>query len=439
MTSRRPAHAPDATQSLAPSPDQTTSSRRGESSARIAGVPTATPAGDLPPARDPLTAEPVLVSDALAHSLDLMERFLAHRGGGGRGRESDTVRTERTSISKHCFWLATGRLPDKGPRRQLLLHADTTQPGWVPLTPEDADRITIIDYRDHLETVDTAQATQYREILQLGHFYRWLTGSAEHPVALAAETVKDRTPPRDTSSRHDEFYTTDASRRLLEASLRRVTDARAHRHTQLADNPETTATSPAETTQWLSAEVDHVIACLLWGTGAAAAAICALHRDNIDLDARTITWRRNDSELVQPIPSALVAALTRYLSEVWPHLRIRDDRLLLNPHAQRRHAKAYRPREVQKLTRRLAQDAGLDHLPGRHNPTRWAKTYAQRILEAPTGSLITLLYLQGRTSWVGLERTYGATIPDASDVSIDVVYPPGAAIAVRLPEVRPAA
>ena len=154
------------------------------------------------------------------------------------------------------------------------------------------------------------------------------------------------------------------------------------------------------TREWLAAEVEHVIAWLLWGTGAGAAAICALHRDDIDLDARTITWRQDDSERVQPIPAALAAVLAGYLREVWPQLRIRDGRLLLNPHGQRRLGKTYLPREVQKLTRRLAQDAGIDHLPGRHTPTRWAKTYAKRILDTPTGSLITLLQL-GRARLLG--------------------------------------
>ena len=66
--------------------------------------------------------------------------------------------------------------------------------------------------------------------------------------------------------------------------------------------------------------------------------------------------------------------------------------------------------------------AGLAGSPGGHAPRRWSKTYAQRILDAPQGSLITLLWLEGRRAWVGLERTYGTTKPNTSGLTVDDVY-----------------
>ncbi|MGN6131230.1 MAG: hypothetical protein ACTHOK_12910, partial [Nocardioidaceae bacterium] len=365
------------------------------------------PARDLPPALGPLPAGVAAVAEAFSHSWALLEAYLqAPAADGSRGNAKATVGTEVIAVRKHLFWLVTGRLPERGRQRHFNFHADHAVPGWTPLVPEDVEDLTIVDYLDALSAT-VAPTTRNREHGQVSKFYRWLTGSEDHP-AQGARALLDNPPAEPVTSRQDGFYTAAESACLLRASRDLLTAARALNTGTKADRKE-----------WLGAEVDHVLAWLLWGTGVDAAAILALAVTDLDLEAATITWgptsRAEDStdeqtaspsggeagddvELVQSIPSALVAALEDYLTRVRPHLGIRGDRLLANPRAPGGGA-VYRLRVAQDLTHRLAEATGLDKLPGRHTPSRWCLTYSHRIMEAPRGSMITLMWLHGRRSW----------------------------------------
>lgn len=375
------------------------------------------PAPTAPPTATDATTQPA-VSALLEHAAELIDSFLSHREA--TGSDPNTVRCERTTLTKFCFWLATGRLPERGYRGKLVFAADQAEPGWTPVAPADADSGLVIDYRDTLFEAGASEGTRYREVLQLGHFFTWLTGSADNPVSQSKARVKYRAVPTDTSSRHDSYYTAHDVTRLLRASRHLLMTARASRDTA------------EKRRAWHTAEVDHLIAYLLWGTGATAAAVCALRTGDIDLARATITWRHADTgktiavdeaeTVTQPIPAALVQVLRDYLIDVRPQLGIRDDRLLVNPCAQSKH-KTCRPREVQRMTKRLAAAAGLDTDGGAHTPSRWSKSYAKAILDAPNASLITLMWLQGRRTWAGLERTYGTTKPNTSGITLDHVYP----------------
>lgn len=379
-----------------------------------AGHPTSHAATPNPPAVSAAFSVPEL----LEHVAELIDSFLAHRTA--TGSDVNTVRCERTTVTKFCFWLATGRLPERGYRGRLVFAADAAEPGWQPVAPGDAGAGLVIDYRDTLFEAGASEGTRYREILQLGHFYTWLTGRKDNPVSQSKAQVKYRAVPTDTSDRHDSYYTAEDMVRLLRASAEMRAAAQADRE------------GTGQRRRWLAAEVDHLIAYLLWGTGAPATAICALHVTDIDLAGRTITWRHDASEedaavgpaldaVTQPIPAGLVRVLTDYLLDVRPELAIGDDRLLVNPTAQST-ARAYLPRVVQRLTKRLAAAAGLDTAAGAHTPSRWTKTYAKAILDAPNASLITLMWLQGRRAWNGLERTYGTTKPHTSGITLDHVH-----------------
>lgn len=373
------------------------------------------------------------VAQVLDHARGLIEAFLEHRTAAGR--DPNTVRCERTTVTKFCFWLATGRLPAAGYRGKLSFEAAAPQPGWTPLRPEDTDARLVVKYRDALCAGGVSEASRYRDVLQLGHFFRWLTGTNDNPVTEAKKNVRHRTVPTDTHARHDSFYTAEDTATMLRASAELTAATRGR-----CDDDDAVARR-----EWLSAEVGHLVLLWLWGTGASAAAICSLRVSDLDLEAGTVTWRKSDAEpgsdqapdtVTQPLPAALVAAVADYLTRVRPQLRITDDRLIVNPAAQSK-GRDYLPREVQRLTKRIAEAADLGDEPGGHSPGRWAKTYAQRILDSDRGSLVTLLWLHGRRAWVGLERTYGVAKSATSSVSIDSVYPSGAEQTRPLPDRRP--
>ena len=401
------------------------------------------PARDLPPARDPIPAGDAAVAEAFAHCWPLLEAYLVFRGGAGRGKETPTVACERTTVSKHLFWLVTGRLPARGAQRHLVLQADHATPGWVPLLPEDADDATLTDYKHVLYAAKMASSTRQRELGQLVAFYTWLTGSEDNAAARVRKRKRKRSSSstKTLTSRQDGFYTPAETRALLQASQDRVNDARAHK-----------ADSKTARKKWLAAEVDHVVAWLLWGTGAGATPIARLDITDVDLKGAALAWRRTQGEategdttpsdtenpespgntedragtgaevrgevLTQPIPAALVAALEHYMLQVRPHLGISGGRLLVNAFT----ADVYLPRNVQNVTKRLAKATGLDQLPGEHTPARWRTTYSHRIMEAPGGSKITLMWLHDRSSWNGLEKAFGVTTPGTSDLRIDDVY-----------------
>jgi len=394
------------------------------------------------------------VSVVLDIALTQVEQYVATQKRG---------RTELSAVRKWVFRLATGQLPPTGPRGAFVWTPVAPAPGWTPVAPAGAQDWMFQRYREELFEAGIIQGTSARDICLLSGFYQWLLNSHDTPVAAYRRRYKPSTPARGSSGQ-DRFYSAQHSARLLAAVAERVCEARGN------------ARQPRGAAALQRAQVDELVAWLLWGTGASAEALCALNITDIDLQAMTITWRTtpedgaspvdidsvddgsdDDSEddsdddsddddqgredgvvrvsagqpararrrpvRVQPLPPALVEVLRAYLRDVRPTLDEADGRLLVNPHGQGDN-KHWTARTVQRTTRDLAEQVELMSLPGAHNPKRWRQAYAMRILEAPRGSMIALMKLEDRSAYVGLERLYSTPQPDLDAVSIEDVFGP---------------
>jgi len=211
------------------------------------------------------------VTGVLDSALALVEQYVADRGEG----VSDG-RTELSVLRKWVFWLATGQFPTKGLRGAFVWTAVTTAPGWTPVAPADAQDWMIQCYTEILFEAGN-EGSSGRDVCLMSGFYQWLLNIADTPVAAYRRRYKPSTPTR-SSSGQDRFYSAQHSARLLAAAEELL--CQAHENAQHSRG--------AVALQ--RAQVDHMVAWLLWGTGASAAALCALNITDINLQDMTITW-----------------------------------------------------------------------------------------------------------------------------------------------------
>ena len=287
---------------------------------------------------------------------------------------------DRTHQHLQALLLAGHREPARQrPPRAPAAARRRRRTGLGAATPEDVDAATIIDYRDDLYTADTAESTRSREIIQLGHFYRWLTGSRRASRRAGGQHGAAPHP----APRHQQ----PPGRVLHHRRQPPTAPGRPHRHRDLAEHrhhDRQDATTRRK--EWLAARSTS-------RSPGCCGAPARPRPPSAPSTWPTSTWTRRPSPgastrptqkadlVTQPIPTPWSTVLGDYLARVRPQLRIGDDRLLVNPSAQRpRPAPTCPARSSSSPAASPRPPAG--HQPGGHAPGRWAKTYGQRILDA---------------------------------------------------------